>query len=269
MPHSDTAARTDEPLRLSLHESVLLIEMVQSGNRNALTTEMKLALSDALIEASKPEVRCVVITGTGKAFCAGGDVKNMHQLRSAEAADEAMRHLHESIVLPLLQLAKPTIAAVNAVAAGAGVGIALACDFRVVSNEADFVLAFSRIGLVPDFAVSYTLPRLVGAAKAKEFAFLKGRLTAEEAHQWGLVTELCEPDAVLTRAMELAQNLAAGPTIALGLTKRMLDDSLSSDIHQSLQLEAESQRDAWSTQDHENARNAFIQKNTMPSFQGR
>lgn len=269
MPMSGTTVRPDEQLRLSRHESVLLIEMVQDGNRNALTTEMKLALSDALVEASKPEVRCVVITGSGKAFCAGGDVKGMHALQSPDAADKAMRNLHETIVLPLLRLAKPTIAAVNAVAAGAGVGIALACDFRVVSSEADFVLAFSRIGLVPDFAVSYTLPRLVGAAKAKEFAFLKGRLTAEEANQWGLVTELCEPDAVLGRAMELAKHLAAGPTVALGLTKRMLDDSLSSDIHEALQLEAESQRDAWSTQDHDNARNAFIQKSNMPSFQGR
>lgn len=269
MPMSNTTVRADEQLRLSRHESVLLIEMVRDGNRNALTTEMKLALSEALVEASKPEVRCVVITGSGKAFCAGGDVKGMHELQSAEAADKAMRNLHETIVLPLLRLAKPTIAAVNAVAAGAGVGIALACDFRVVSSEADFVLAFSRIGLVPDFAVSYTLPRLVGAARAKEFAFLKGRLTAEEANQWGLVTELCAPDAVLGRAMELAQHLAAGPTVALGLTKRMLDDSLSSDIHEALRLEAASQRDAWSTKDHEIARNAFIQKNNMPTFQGR
>jgi 2-(1,2-epoxy-1,2-dihydrophenyl)acetyl-CoA isomerase len=269
MPNSDTTLRTDEQLRVSLHESVLLIEMVQDDNRNALTTEMKLALSEALVEASKPEVRCVVITGSGKAFCAGGDVKNMHQLQSPEAADKAMRQLHETIVLPLLRLAKPTIAAVNAVAAGAGVGLALACDFRVVSRQADFVLAFSRIGLVPDFAVSYTLPRLVGAARAKELAFIKGRLTAEEASQWGLVTELCEPDEVLGRAMELARQLAAGPTVALGLTKRMLDDSLSSDVHEALRLEAESQRDAWSTKDHEIARNAFIQKNNMPSFQGR
>lgn len=269
MSRSDSAVRTDEQVRLSLQNSVLLIEMVRDGNRNALTTEMKLALSDALVEASKPEVRCVVITGTGKAFCAGGDVKGMDELQSPDAANKAMRQLHETIVLPLLRLAKPTIAAVNAVAAGAGVGLALACDFRVVSRQADFVLAFSRIGLVPDFAVSYTLPRLVGAARAKELAFIKGRLTAEEASQWGLVTELCAPDAVLGRAMELATQLAAGPTVALGLTKRMLDDSLSSDIYEALQLEAESQRDAWSTKDHEIARNAFIQKNDMPSFQGR
>ena len=269
MSVSGTTVRSDEQLRLSRHGSVLLIELVRDGNRNALTTEMKLALSEALVEASRPEVRCVVITGTGKAFCAGGDVKGMDELQSPDAADKAMRLLHETIVLPLLRLAKPTIAAVNAVAAGAGVGLALACDFRVVSREADFVLAFSRIGLVPDFGVSYTLPRLVGAARAKELAFIKGRLTAEEASQWGLVTELCAPEAVLGRAMELARQLAAGPTVALGLTKRMLDESLSSSVHEALQLEAESQRDAWSTKDHELARNAFIQKNDMPSFQGR
>lgn len=260
---------TNEQLRLSMHEGVLLIEMVQQGNRNALTAEMKLALREALVMASKPEVRCVVITGSGKAFCAGGDIKSMHELQSPVAADEAMRQLHETIVLPLLRLAKPTIAALNAVAAGAGVGLALACDFRVVSRDADLVLAFSRIGLVPDFAVSHTLPRLVGAARAKELAFIKGRLTAEEASQWGLVTELCEPNAVLERAMQLATQLAAGPTIAFGLTKRMLDESLSSDLEESLLLEAESQREAWSTNDHRMARDAFIQKSEMPSFQGR
>lgn len=269
MSLNGTTVPTAEQLRLSMHEGVLLIEMMQEANRNALTTEMKLALSEAVVIAGKPEVRCVVITGSGKAFCAGGDIKSMHQLQSPAAADKAMRHLHETIVLPLLRLAKPTIAAVNAVAAGAGVGLALACDFRVMSTKADLVLAFSRIGLVPDFAVSYTLPRLVGAARAKELAFIKGRLTAEEASQWGLVTELCSPDEVLGRAMALATQLAAGPTIALGLTKRMLDDSLSSDIHEALRLEADSQREAWSTSDHESARNAFIQKNTMPSFQGR
>lgn len=269
MPESDEAVQVDEYIRLSLQDSVLLIEMMRDANRNALTTEMKLALSDALVEASKPEVRCVVITGIGKAFCAGGDIKGMKELQSRDTAEKAMRQLHENIVLPLLQLPKPTIAAVNAVAAGAGVGLALACDFRVVSTQADFVLAFSKIGLVPDFAVSYTLPRLVGAARAKEFAFLKGRLTAEEASQWGLVTELCEPAAVLDRAMELAKRLAAGPTVALGLTKRMLDESLSSDVNQALRLEAESQSDAWSTKDHEIARNAFLQKSGMPTFQGR
>lgn len=264
-----TEVSTDGPLRLSMHEGVLLIEMVQEGNRNALTTEMKLALGDALVAASRPEVRCVVITGSGKAFCAGGDIKSMHVLQSPAAADAAMRQLHENIVLPLLRLAKPTIAAVNAVAAGAGVGLALACDFRVVSRNADFVLAFSRIGLVPDFAVSYTLPRLVGTARAKELAMIKGRLTAEEASQWGLVTQLCDADAVLACAMELAHQLAAGPTVALGLTKRMFEDSLSSDIGETLALERESQSAAWSTSDHQSARNAFIQKTDMPSFQGR
>jgi 2-(1,2-epoxy-1,2-dihydrophenyl)acetyl-CoA isomerase len=269
MSISSTEVSTNEQVRLSMHEGVLLIELVQEGNRNALTTEMKLALSEALVVASKPEVRCVVITGSGRAFCAGGDIKSMHKLQSRAVADKAMRQLHETIVLPLLRLAKPTIAAINAVAAGAGVGLALACDFRVVSRDADFVLAFSRIGLVPDFAVSYTLPRLVGAARAKELAMIKGRLTAEEASQWGLVTELCDADAVLTRAMELAKQLAAGPTVAFGLTKRMLDDSMSSGIDEALALERESQSEAWSTRDHQMARNAFIQKTRMPSFQGR
>jgi len=256
-------------VRLSSHGSVLLIQMVQEHNRNAMTAEMKLALSEALVEASSPDVRSVVITGSGRAFCAGGDVKAMQQPQAAGGTEASMRLLNETIVLPLVRLAKPTIAAVNGVAAGAGVGIALACDFRVVSDQADLVFAFSRLGLVPDFGLSYNLPRLVGVARAKELALVKGRLTAEEADRWGLVTELCAPDLVLDRSMELATRLAAGPTVALGLTKHMLDRSSSAGIDEALQLEAASQCEAVLTRDHEEARDAFIQRRGTPTFEGR
>ena len=180
-----------------------------------------------------------------------------------------MRRLNEDLVLPLMRLAKPTIAAVNGVAAGAGVGIALACDFRVVSDEADLVFAFSRMGLVPDFALSYNLPRLIGLARAKELAFVKGRLTAAEADRWGLVTELCPPDAVLDRSMELATRLAAGPTVSMGLTKHMLDRNSSVGIDEAVQLEATSQCEALLTHDHQVARDAFIQRSGPPTFEGR
>ena len=256
-------------VRISRHDAVLLIEMVQERNRNAMTADMKAALGGAFTEASRPEVRSVVITGSGKAFCAGGDVKAMQEPRSREDVEATMRGMNETIVLPLLELSKPTIAAVNGVAAGAGVGIALACDFRVVSDEADFVFAFGRLGLVPDFAQSFTLPRLVGVARAKELALLKERLTAQEAQRWGLVTELCAPDVVLDRAMELAARLAAGPTVALGLTKRMLDRSPALGVHEALELEATSQSAAVATRDHEVAREAFLQRSGAPSFEGR
>jgi 2-(1,2-epoxy-1,2-dihydrophenyl)acetyl-CoA isomerase len=258
-----------EHVRLSLHESVLLIQMVQEDNRNAMTAAMKLALGEALGQASGPEVRSVVITGSGKAFCAGGDVKAMQRPQLPGDSANAMRRLNEDLVLPLMRLAKPTIAAVNGVAAGAGVGIALACDFRVVSDEADLVFAFSRIGLVPDFALSYNLPRLIGLARAKELAFIKGRLTAAEAERWGLVTELCPPEAVLGRAMELAARLAAGPTVAMGLTKHMLDWNSSVGIDEAVQVEATSQCEALLTHDHEVARNAFVQRSGAPTFEGR
>ena len=243
--------------------------MVQERNRNAMTADMKAALADAFAQASRPEVRSLVITGSGKAFCAGGDVKAMQEPQSQEATKATMRRINEQMVLPLFELPKPTIAAVNGVAAGAGVGIALACDFRVVSDEADLVFAFSRLGLVPDFGLSFTLPRLIGVARAKELALLKGRLTAEEADRWGLVTELCAPDAVLNRAMELAARLAAGPTVALGLTKRMLDRSADLGVHDALELEATSQSAAVVTRDHEVAREAFLQRGGAPSFEGR
>jgi len=256
-------------VRLSSHGSVLLIEMVQEGNRNAMTAEMKLALSEALVHASAPDVRSVVITGSGRAFCAGGDVKAMQRTQLPSDSANAMRRLNEELVLPLMRLAKPTIAAVNGAAAGAGVGLALACDFRVVSDKADLIFAFSRIGLVPDFALSYNLPRLIGLARAKELAFIKERLSAAEAERWGLVTELCPPDAVLSRAMELAARLAAGPTVAMGLTKHMLDRNSSVGIDEAVQVEATSQCEALLTHNHEVARNAFIQRSGAPAFEGR
>lgn len=256
-------------VRLSLDDSVLLIEMVQEHNRNAMTAGMKVALSKALVEASSSNVRSVVITGSGEAFCAGGDVKAMQQPQVEGASESSMRRLNEDIVLPLMRLAKPTIAAVNGVAAGAGVGIALACDFRVVSDQADLVFAFSRLGLVPDFALSYNLPRLVGVARAKELALVKGRLTAEEAEHWGLVTELCSADLVLASAMKLATQLAAGPTVALGLTKHLLDRNSSAGIEEALQLEAGSQCEALLTHDHQVARDAFLERRGAPIFEGR
>jgi 2-(1,2-epoxy-1,2-dihydrophenyl)acetyl-CoA isomerase len=260
---------TSQQVRLSSHGSVLLIEMVQERNRNAMTADMKVALGDALARASSPDVRSVVITGSGSAFCAGGDVKAMQQPQTAEATEASMRRLNEDIVLPLARLAKPTVAAVNGVAAGAGVGIALACDFRVFSDQADLVIAFSRLGLVPDFALSYTLPRLVGVARAKELTLVKGRLSAVEAERWGLVTELCAPEHVLDRSMELAARLAAGPTVAFGLTKQMLDMNSSVSIDEALQLEAASQCKAVLTRDHEAARDAFVERRSTPTFEGR
>lgn len=261
--------RMTEHVRTSLHGAVLLIEMVQAGNRNAMTAGMKAALGAALAEASAPDVRSVVITGSGGAFCAGGDIKAMEQARPRAAVEAAMRRVNETLVLPLIESPKPTIAAVNGVAAGAGVGIALACDFRVVSDDATFVFAFSRLGLVPDFALSFTLPRLVGPARAKELALLKGRLTADEAERWGLVTELCAPGVVLDRAMEMAARLAAGPTAALGLTKRMLDQSPALAVRDALELEATSQSAAAVTRDHEIAREAFLRRGGAPTFEGR
>ena len=136
-------------VRISRHDAVLLIEMVQEPNRNAMTADMKAALGEAFAQASRREVRSLVITGSGKAFCAGGDIKAMQEPQSQEACEATMRRINETMVLPLIELPKPTIAAVNGVAAGAGVGIALACDFRVVSDEAELRLRVQPSGARP------------------------------------------------------------------------------------------------------------------------
>jgi 2-(1,2-epoxy-1,2-dihydrophenyl)acetyl-CoA isomerase len=211
--------------------------------------------------------------GCGSTFSAGGDIKAMQaEISRAEMSradvEAKMRRLHETLVMPLAMLAKPTVAAVNGVAAGAGIGIALACDFRVVSRDAYFLFAFHRLALVPDFAMWWTLPRLVGLARAKELAFLKSRLSAEEAESWGLVTELCDQDDVRDRALLMATGLAAGPPVAMEMTKQMLEQGARLDLRQALEIEAVNQATARETDDHLAAVQAFIEKRS-PAFGGR
>ena len=260
---------SSSPVRVDLDgHGVLLIQMQNESNLNAMTAEMMDGLNSAFSRAAEHDVRAVVLTGSGRAFSAGGDVKSQKVgLRSANATFTRLSRGHARLTKPLMELDKPVIAAVNGVAAGSGVAMALASDLRIVSDEARFVLAFSAIGLVPDFAYAYLLPRLIGLAKAKEVMLLHRELSARQFDDLGLVTSLVPKDSVLEEAMTLARRLASGPTVSLGLGKRLIQTGLDMTATEFLALEAAMQAIASQTDDHKAARDAFISK-TAATFTG-
>src|SRR2546423_8020422 len=231
---------------------------------NAFNRALHKALRDALKEARDPEVRAVVLTGAGRGFSAGQDLKEF-----GETADirDALRESYHPNVLAIRALEKPVIAAVNGVCAGAGLSLACVCDLRVAADDASFVPGFIGIGLVPDAGGTYFLHRLLGASPAFEWMSSNRRLTAAEAHAWGLVSEVTEADALQARVAESAAELAAAPTRAIALTKRLYDEAATSTLEEQLEREAAAQAEAAQTDDFREGVAAFGEKRE-PRFQG-
>lgn len=252
-------------------DGVATLTMNRPESMNSLSVELKNALVTTLQDVAVDDsVRAVVLTGTGRGFCVGQDLAEHIQL--LQAADPAplstVREHYNPITQALTTMAKPVIAAVNGTAAGAGASFAFACDFRVVANDAKFLLAFANVGLGLDSGVSWTLPRLIGGARAAELALLARPITAEVAQSYGLVTQLVGADEVLPAALELARKLAAGPTAAYAAIKQALHFAASHDLTQSLENEAVQQEAAGNTVDHQAAVAAFVAKQ-QPVFVGR
>ena len=238
---------------------------------NAINEAMGRELLEALKTASRDEeVRSLIITGNGRAFSAGEDIQDLRgQYERGEnpRLGERLLHKYNPIVRHLRQMPKPTIAAVNGVAAGAGAGMAYSCDFRIASENAKFIQAFIRVGLAPDSGTSFFLPRLVGFAKATELALTGDELSCKEAEHLGLVSRVVPPDQLKAAAQELAARLARGPTKAIALTKRALNKSISSDLETVLEYESYMQEIAGATVDHIEAVRAFFEKR-KPTFKG-
>jgi 2-(1,2-epoxy-1,2-dihydrophenyl)acetyl-CoA isomerase len=232
---------------------------------NAFNRALQKALREALKEARDPEVRAVVLTGAGRGFSAGQDLKEF-----AEAGDvqDALRDSYHPNVLAIRALEKPVIAAVNGVCAGAGLSLACVCDFRIAADDASFVPGFIGIGLVPDAGGTYFLHRLLGASRAFEWMSSNRRLTAVEAHAWGLVSEVVEADALQPRAAELAATCAALPTRGIGMTKRLFDHADNATLEEQLEMEAQLQAAATQTGDFREGVTAFLEKRA-PQFKGR
>ncbi len=232
---------------------------------NAFNRALHAALRDALKEARDPEVRAVVLTGAGRGFCAGQDLTEFGEAPDIAAA---LRETYHPNVLAIRALEKPVIAAVNGVCAGAGVSLACVCDIRLAADSAAFVPGFVGIGLVPDSGGTYFVHRLLGASRAFEWMSSNRRLTAAEAHAWGLVSEVVEADALPARTAELAAFYAALPTRAIGMTKRLFDHADTATLEEQLELEAQLQTAASGTEDFREGVAAFLEKRP-PSFSGR
>jgi 2-(1,2-epoxy-1,2-dihydrophenyl)acetyl-CoA isomerase len=228
-------------------------------------------LKQALIEAfgragGDRSVRVVVLTGEGRAFCAGQDLRERLDPGAAPLEVE-LRERYNPLILAMWRLEKPIVGAINGVAAGAGASLAFACDIRVASEAASFVLAFGRVGLIPDSGATWFLPRLVGLAKATQLALTTDPLSAVEAERIGLVSRVVPPEALAGEARALATRLAAAAPRALALTKQALRRSVETGLEAALEHEAELQGQAGATKDHAEGLRAFIDKRP-PRFRG-
>jgi 2-(1,2-epoxy-1,2-dihydrophenyl)acetyl-CoA isomerase len=250
--------------------AVATITLDRPDAMNSLDTDTKLALRDHVLRAaSDPAVRAVVLTGAGRAFCVGQDLREHADALAAGSADlgQTVRDHYNPIVTTLATMPKPVVAAVNGIAAGAGAAFAFACDLRVVADSAGFNLAFAAIGLSCDSGSSWTLPRLVGWARARELLLLPRTVTADEAQVLGLATEVVPADIVVDRATELARQFAAGPTQAYAAIREVLEYSATHTLAESVANEAALMGRTGATEDHRGAVTSFLTKQP-PTFAG-
>jgi 2-(1,2-epoxy-1,2-dihydrophenyl)acetyl-CoA isomerase len=245
--------------------AVLTITFNRPEVYNAFNRDLHAALQEALEEAADAAVRCVVITGAGKGFCAGQDLKEFGSV-SGSIGDALETTYHPNVRL-VRSLAKPVIAAVNGAAAGAGLSFACACDVRLASSNASFVPGFIGIGLVPDAGGTWFIHRLLGFARAFDWMCSNRRLSPQEALEWGLVSEVIDADGFEARVTELAAEWAARPTLAVGRTKQLFDHAFTAELDAQLALEARLQQESVGTTDFAEGVNAFLEKRS-PDFTG-
>ena len=274
---SSTSFDTGTPeLLATLDEGVLTLTFNRPDARNALSRAVNEALQVQLAQAeSNPAVKCIVLTGNGRAFCAGGDVKSMLTRSYNEPGSHTLdEYIHRqrleqrAISGRLFTMPKPTLAAIPGAAAGAGFSIALACDLRIMADSAFMTTAFAKVGFSGDYGGSYFLTRLVGAAKAREMYLLPERIDAAQALTLGLTNWVCPAEELTQRAQALARRLASGPTVAYRYMKENLNRAIHGELMECMDLEATHHVHCAQTEDHKEATRAFVDKRE-PVFKGR
>lgn len=251
-------------VEVSRDGAVQTITLNRPDVMNAFNRALHAGLQTALKEARDPDVRAVVITGAGRGFCAGQDLTEFGE---APDVGDSLRATYHPNVLSIRSLEKPVIAAVNGACAGAGLSLACACDVRIAADNAVFVPGFVGIGLVPDSGGTFFIHRILGAPRAFEWMTSNRRLTAAEAHAWGLVSEVVEAESFATRTAELAAIYASMPTRAVGMTKRLFDHADTATLEEQLEMEAQLQAAATRTADFREGVTAFVEKRPA-SFSG-
>ena len=247
--------------------NVLIIKLNRPDKFNSFNREMAFELHNALDNAENNEnIRTIVLTGTGKAFCAGQDLAEAIDPNGPGIAKIVDEH-YNPIILRLRSIEKPIIAAVNGVAAGAGANIALACDIVTATFSASFIQAFSKIGLIPDSGGTFFLPRLIGFQKASALMMLGDKVAATEAQQMGMIYKVFSDETFMDDVLKLAETLSNMPTKAIGFTKRLLNQSLTNDLNAQLRQEGNLQVEAANTSDYKEGVNAFLEKR-KPEFKG-
>ncbi|WP_042690292.1 2-(1,2-epoxy-1,2-dihydrophenyl)acetyl-CoA isomerase PaaG [Azospirillum sp. B506] len=261
----------DKTILLDIADGVATVTLNRPDRLNSFTAAMHEELRGALAAVREDSsVRCLLLTGAGRGFCAGQDLSDRAVAPGQEAPDlgASIETNYNPLVRTLRDLPMPVICAVNGVAAGAGANIALACDIVLAARSASFIQAFCKIGLIPDSGGTWTLPRLVGHARAMGLAMLGDKLSAEQAESWGMIWKAVDDDKLAEEAGALARQLATQPTRGLALIKRALNVSLDNDLDSQLDLERDLQREAGRTQDYREGVAAFVAKRA-PKFEGR
>jgi 2-(1,2-epoxy-1,2-dihydrophenyl)acetyl-CoA isomerase len=258
-----------EPVLVALEAGVLRITLNRPEKLNAFNPALHKGLADAMTRAeSEAAIRCLLVTGAGRGFCAGADLAQRDMKAAAIDLGAGLETWYNPLVKRMRALPKPIVCAVNGVAAGAGANFALACDIVFAARSASFIQAFVKIGLVPDCGGSYFLPRLAGMQRAMALAMTGERLSAEDAERWGLIWK-CVDDAELMQVAEkFAQGLAKGPTKSLGLIKQAMYRSADNDLGAQLDLERDLQREIGKGEDYREGVAAFLEKRA-PQFKGR